>query len=285
MKKSLILLILLLACSLVYAAGPQGVHESGVAVTNGSVNQSSQGSGQGHHIQQETQNAGEQQNLSVQQQVAAGNGEGLQQNLSQGTGQELQLQPNASKGEGGLQQGSGAGEAQGQGVGLRAANMTQLRQTIQSRKQLMNQELEEKDEKQRIVYRNQNQIRLAVHSLLAMENFTGGIGPQVSQIAKEFNNSVQATIRAEERIREREGLTRFLFGGDDEAAGEIDQEVNRSRQRIQQLKQLQQQSNMSEGVNAMMQEQIQAMEQEQERLQQMVQQEKQSKGLLGWLWK
>ena len=72
---------------------------------------------------------------------------------------------------------------------------------IQQKQQAMNQELEGKKEKEQNVYQNQNQVRLAVHSLLAMENLVGGIGKNVSQIARQFNNSVQATIRAEEKIQ------------------------------------------------------------------------------------
>ncbi|MGB2727308.1 MAG: hypothetical protein WBD09_02380 [Halobacteriota archaeon] len=168
---------------------------------------------------------------------------------------------------------------------LRARNVTELKQMRQERQREMNQTIQGLGKNRQTVYQNQNRVRLAVHSLLAMEDLVGGIGPQVSQIAREFNNSVQATIRAEERIQNRSRFVRFFAGGDEKAAEEMEQEVNQSQQRIQQLKQLRVQCDCGEEVKAMMHEQMQIMEQEQARLLQLAQNEKNKKGLFGWLWK
>lgn len=172
-----------------------------------------------------------------------------------------------------------------QRVQLKARNTTELRQMIQERQQEMVQEMQTLRQDQQQVYQNQNKVRLAVHSLLAMEDLTGGIGRNVSQIAREFNNSVQATIRAEQRIETRNMVVKFLFGGDEVAAEEMEQEVIQNQQRIQHLRQLMNQCDCEEQVRAMLQEQIQNMEQEQTRLQQLAQNEKGNKGLFGWLWK
>ena len=164
-------------------------------------------------------------------------------------------------------------------------NLTQVRAMVQARQQEMNQEMGKMGQGQQNMYQNQNQVRLAVHALLAMEDVVGGIGKNVSAIAKEFNNSVQATIRAEERIQTRNRIARFFAGGDNKAGEEIEQEVNQNQQRIQELKQLREQCECGEEVKSMFQEQIQSMEQEQNRLQELAQAEKKSKGLFGWLWK
>ena len=166
----------------------------------------------------------------------------------------------------------------------KAGTPQELKSMIQSRKQAMEQEMQGMDEDMQKVYRNQNQVREAVHALLAMEDLAGGIGKQVSEVARNFNNSVMATIRAEEKIQTRGGFSRFFAGGDHEAADKIEQEVNQNRQRIEQLKQMKAQV-MDGEVQGMFQEQIQLMEKEQTRLQQMAQEEKSSKGLLGWIWK
>ncbi len=168
---------------------------------------------------------------------------------------------------------------------VRAQTKSQLSEMIQQKQQRMNQELEQKDEKEQNVYQNQNRVRLAVHSLLAMEDLAGGIGEEVSQIARQFNNSVQATINAEEKIQRRSAFARFFAGGDSESAEELEQQVNQNKQRIQELKQLHEQCDCDEEVKTMMQEQIQSMEQEQNRLEGLAQKEKKSKGLFGWLWK
>ena len=149
----------------------------------------------------------------------------------------------------------------------------------------MSQEIQGLEKGKQEIYKNQNRVRLAVHSLLAMEDLVGGIGPQVRDIARNFNNSVQSTIIAEEKIQTRSVFARFFAGGDAEAAEEMEQEVNQNQERIMQLKQLRENCTCTEEVKTMMQEQIQNMEQEQTRLNQLAQEEKQSKGLFGWMWK
>ncbi len=164
---------------------------------------------------------------------------------------------------------------------VQAQNMEQLREMEQNEEQKMNQEMSSMSSGEQKVYQNQNAVRLAVHNLLSMENMTGGIGPQVSAIAREFNNSVQNTIRAEEKIQTRSRISKFFFGGDSEAADEIEAEVTQNQIRLQELNQLYGQCNCSSEVKAMLNEQIQSMEQEQTRLQELTQTEKESKGLFG----
>lgn len=169
---------------------------------------------------------------------------------------------------------------------IKAQTVTEAKQMIQQTQNAMNMELQSKGKDEQKVYQNQNQVRLAVHSLLAMEDLVGGIGPQVSQVARQFNNSVQATIRAEEIVQSRSKFMRFFAGGDENAADEIIQEVSQNKERLQELKQLKDKcEDCTEDVQVMMQEQIQNMELEQNRLQELAQNEKKSKGIFGWLWK
>lgn len=214
----------------------------------------------------------------------------------QGSGQDIQQiseSGNASsdqddKGEPG-QAGMDAGSAkqinQGTGTGVQARDADELKEMIQQRQQEMSQEMSGLDEKQQNIYQNQNKVRTAVHSLLAMENLAGNKGARISEIAKEFNNSVQATIRSEEKIESKGSLSRMLTGGDAEAAGELERQTIQNREKIQELNQLKNECECDPEVKAMMQEQINNMEQEQARLEQLAQSEKQSKGLIGWLWK
>jgi len=170
----------------------------------------------------------------------------------------------------------------------RARNTTELKQQIQERKQEMNNELESMSEEKQKVYKNQNMVREAVHNLLDMRDLLdqkGGIGQNVSEIAREFNNSVQSTILAEEKIQTRSRFMRILVGGDDKSADELQREVTRNNERIEQLKQLKEQIQDDGELRQLFQEQIQQMEQEQNRLQELVQNEKKSKGLFGWLFK
>ena len=134
-------------------------------------------------------------------------------------------------------------------------------------------------------FRNQNQVREAVHALLAMENRTGGIGQQVSAIARNFNNGLNKTLQAEEKIQNRGGLRRLFAGGDEGAAEEIEEQVMENEGMIEDLEDVVANCDCGEEVKVQMKEQIQIMLQENERLQQLAQEEKKSKGLFGWLWK
>ena len=190
----------------------------------------------------------------------------------------------------GSNQGDGQelGNQQGEQNKVMAQNTEEVKQQIQERKQEMNRELESMPEEKQKVYRNQNVVREAVHNLLGMRdllNQKGGIGQNVSEIAREFNNSVQSTIIAEEKIDKRSVILRILVGGDEESAEEIEQEVTSNKERIQELKRLKEQIREDEELKQVLQEQIQQMEQEQNRLQELAQKEKKSKGLFGWLFK
>ena len=168
---------------------------------------------------------------------------------------------------------------------VNAQSTTQLQEMVQEKQQEMNQNLEGLGTQQREMIQNQNRVRLAVHALIGAEDLIGGSGPQVSGLARECNNSVQATIRAEEKIQNRGALTRLFAGGDAEAAKSLQGEVNQNQQRIQEMQQLIQDCTCDEPVREMLQEQLQSMEQEQLRLQELAESELQSKGLFGWIWK
>lgn len=169
--------------------------------------------------------------------------------------------------------------------GQQAGNPFQLRQMMQARQQAMDQQMQDLPPGERQVLQNQNRVRLAVHTFLDMENLTGGIGPQVREIAREFNNSVQATIQAENRIQERNAFARFLVGGDEDAAQILRQQAEQNRQRLQVMSQLEQDCDCDRETRAVLREQIQALEEEQNRLQQLAEEELDRKGMLGWIWK
>ena len=165
-----------------------------------------------------------------------------------------------------------------------AQNIEQLQTMIQEKKQEIIQEIQAiQDEGQQEIYQNQNRIREAVHTLKSAEGLIGKIGPQISEIAENFNNSVQKTIQAEKKIQNRNIFTKFFFGGDKDSAREILQEININREKVQQLKQLRLECDCDDSVKEIVQEQVQNIEQEQNRLQQLVDEQESKKGIFGWL--
>ncbi len=135
--------------------------------------------------------------------------------------------------------------------------------------------------------KNQNRVRLAVHALLAMENLTGGIGKNISAIAKEFDNSIEKTVRAEEKIAKRSRFTKFLVGGDREASEELNAEIDATQARFEELKQLREQcaEETDEETCGVLKEQFDELQQERARLREVAKEEFGSKGLFGWIWK
>src|SRR3989344_1690818 len=140
-----------------------------------------------------------------------------------------------------------------------------IKQKIQEKEQEFEFELENKSSSEKEVLKNQNKVRIAVHALLEAENLTG-IGKNVSQIAREFNNSVSATIQSEEKIKTRSTFVRFFVGGDEDAAKEIQCAIERNNERIQKLTQLIEACNCSVEFKEAFRIQLKNMGDEQERL-------------------
>ncbi|HRY52428.1 MAG TPA: hypothetical protein P5089_01080 [Candidatus Portnoybacteria bacterium] len=166
---------------------------------------------------------------------------------------------------------------------VKAKTVSELKEAISQKREELQQELQGLGEKEQKVYQNQNQVREAVHALLAAEDLTDGIGKQVSVIAQEFNNSVQKTIKAENKIQERGWLKRLWDGGDKEAADEISNEVKLNAGKVQQLLDLQKNcTKCSAEIKAVIEEQIQKVTAEQTRLENLSKEEKKAAGVWGW---
>jgi len=266
MKKIIIpFLVLILFSSAIFAANPEdtgqkgaGQSETGIVESPG-VEEAGQGTGQGQQTQteQETQNRGEEQQIQTREEAQVQKRE----ETSQESGEQTFILEGPKK----------------------ARTMNEAKEMVQQKQQEMTQELQGLNKVQQKVYQNQNRVREAVHALLSIEDLATGIGPQISQIAREFNNSVQATLIAEEKIQKRSAFARFFIGGEKNAAEEMEREVNQNQQRVQELKQLREECDCGEEVKTMMQEQIQKMEQEQERLQQLADKERKAQGIFGWV--
>jgi hypothetical protein len=166
---------------------------------------------------------------------------------------------------------------------VRAQNVTELGQVIQQRQQQLAQEMASTTSEDRPALQNANQVRLAVHALLAAQDLLGsGIGPQVAQIATQVDNSVQVTANAQAQAQSRGFWARLFFGGDAQAAATIEQEVAQNQARIQALAQLIAQASSTPQVQATLEAQLTAMQQGQERLQQFAQNQKNQWGIFSW---
>jgi len=116
-----------------------------------------------------------------------------------------------------------------------------------------------------------------------MENRTGGIGQNISAIAREFNNSVNMSEKLEQKIQDRSGIMRVFLGGDRDAAGQLANITSQNQARIQKIQQLITTANLDPDVRAFLEEQLQAMQDEDTRLEQLATREQQDRGLFGSL--
>jgi hypothetical protein len=178
---------------------------------------------------------------------------------------------------------TGAGPGEPAGSMPPGQNLTRAREAIRLERQQMNATLQAANLPDQQQNANRNEVRLAVHTLLALGNISGGIGPQVSVIAQEFNNSVQATWQYEERIQNRNILSRLFFGGDEAAATGLNDLAVQNQNRIREIEQLMNASDLEPETRLMLEEQLRIMEQENTRLEQVAQAEQADRGLFGWI--
>jgi len=153
-----------------------------------------QQAGQGQDDEQGNGQDGEQGN-------GEGEGEGDQVQNQQQEQVQTQTQEQNEEGLGNLENGQQ----------LRARTSNELKSMIQDKRGEMIEEIKLMKGNLKKAYENQNEVRAAVHGLLAMEDLVGGIGKQVSEVANQFNNSVEQTIKAEETIMNRNRVLRFLL--------------------------------------------------------------------------
>lgn len=163
-----------------------------------------------------------------------------------------------------------------------ATSFHDLQQKIEVRKHQLDQELASTSPDHQQIVENANEVRVAVHSLLASKELLGGIGPKVSEIAKDMNNSVATTTNAEAQIQSRSFLARLFFGGDSAAADVIAQQVAQNQQRIDDLNKMLGEANVSTDIQVTLRAQIAAIQEAQVRLQELAQKEQSQWGLFSW---
>lgn len=166
-----------------------------------------------------------------------------------------------------------------------AISFEDLKRMIERRKEELDQEEASTTRDNRDIVEHANEVRLAVHSLLASKELLGGIGPQVSAIAREVNNSLATTTNAEAEIKARGFWKHLLFGGDVQVGDMLAAEVQKDQNRVVELTNLLGQASTTADVKAELQLHIDALNTEIARLQTLATKEQSQQGILGWLFK
>lgn len=228
--------------------------------------------------------SGESGEVSGQKLEEQKNSQGLgdQQNVQLGTtSQSVRVRPQIKGGD---------DERQEINLGLEeeveeapATSFDDLNQKIEVRKHQLEQEVASTTLANQNIVENANEVRLAVHTLLSSKDLLGGIGQQVSEIAKDMDRTVTTTTNAEAKIQSRGFLTRLIFGGDKLSAGAIMDEVVKNQKHIDDVTTLIDQSNVSSDIRSTLSVQITALKDAQSRLQALAEKEQKKWGLLSWL--
>src|SRR3989344_2264705 len=158
----------------------------------------------------------------------------------------------------------------------------ELKAKIELRERELDQDDASTTSENRDIVRNTNPVRLAVHAFLNSRDLLGGIGEQVSEIAKEMNDSNATTTRMEIKMNSRGFLARLLFGGDNDSAEIISKIVIHNQKLIEDLTALLDQSNISADVRVTLNAQITALENAQARLMNIATKERSSWGIFSW---
>jgi hypothetical protein len=169
-----------------------------------------------------------------------------------------------------------------EGTTTPAFSLEQLKQSIEDRKHELDDEEASSTPEVRDIMKNTNPVRMAVHTLLASKELLGGIGPQVSEIARHMNDAVATTTNAEVKIKSRGLFSRFLFGGDKTSAEAISEAVAKNQENIQRLTDLLAQASTTAEVKATIEIQLTALENVQARLQALAEREQKAWGLFSW---
>jgi len=132
--------------------------------------------------------------------------------------------------------------------------------------------------------RQKAQVDVALYAFSSAGDVTAGAGPEFNRLAGVINASRAATNQAEYQVQSRSSFSRMLFGGDQDAAGQLIQHADQNRQHIALMEQLVANCSACDPqVKNTLMEQVQVLSQEQNRLTAIGRQEQADRGLFGWL--
>lgn len=125
-----------------------------------------------------------------------------------------------------------------------------------------------------------SEVAKSVHSIREMSNFTGQMGPRISEIARDINESMRNLEFYEESISNRGRFSRFFFGGDINSAREIQNQTSQNEERIEEIQSILNESEeIPNEVKDFLEEEIDRIKSEQDRLKELSENETNSRGI------
>ena len=125
-------------------------------------------------------------------------------------------------------------------------------------------------------------VAQTVEELLITQGAKGGIGQQVSEVAREQQQAQQEIEGELDKLEAKQGWMKKLFGPDYKAIKNLNQQIERNKLRTRQLEQLQTQV-ANQADQTQIQEAVQALIEQNTALEEQIQAEEQVGSLFGWL--
>jgi hypothetical protein len=134
-----------------------------------------------------------------------------------------------------------------------------------------------------IAQQHRNEVSAAVQILVrAAEREQGGIGPQVSEMAKKIDDAAATSSQAMVKIESRNMIQTFLFGSDYKNLGELRRQVSATRNDLEQLNRLSETAKYGTST-VEIQEQVSILQQTQAQIENFIKEQEGKFSLFGWL--
>ena len=131
------------------------------------------------------------------------------------------------------------------------------------------------------VQANREEVHAAVDALKLAGNFTG---TDIADIMTDYNAELKEILKSENQIQNRSKVARFFAGGDEKAAERLEVQNARNEERIEEVR-VRLAEVEDEELKVVLEGHLAALEKNQERLGAVAEDEMNSKGLFGWIWK
>lgn len=204
-------------------------------------------------------------------------------------GQGTNGQGTNGQGQNGMPSGGmGAGSMQGVGAGTQVQNRLEVQTQNQGEEGQLRVNTQNEVKQQVGANRSENarqhmsDVAKAVQGYLSTGNKTGGIGQQVSEIAKQQEQAQDQIGQALDKIENRKGILKTILGPNFGAVDDMKKFMEQNKLRIQQLQTLKNQT-QNQGDDTQLQEMIQSMIEQNTALQNIVTAEEALGSPLGWL--
>lgn len=165
---------------------------------------------------------------------------------------------------------------------IRANDFIGLQEIISIVEEADDEEIDDLDSKIQTIARNRNRVEASVKAFEVAQNMLGQYGQVISDTAQEIRNTHQNIIQNEEQIQSRGLLRHLFFGGDNQLAEEIQNQIQQNERRMQQIRQYLDDCDCDENVRNMLKEQVRNMEEEHNRLKQVADTEVSQWGIFSW---